>query len=149
MSDDTIWIEHHRPRNRGMVEAFNAGTGFKELATLHGLSPERVRRILNQAGCKVRGELFDLEYQARALKVAAELAGANVAQIKLFWRNRPLVRARWAYMAAMRKRGMSYPDIGKSLCRDHSTVVYGCEQAGHMAKRSPEFAQMLALVEAA
>lgn len=51
-----------------------------------------------------------------------------------------VVRARQALYLALRKRGWSYPRIGRFLDRDHSTVIYGAKQALYRMDRDPAYA---------
>lgn len=137
-------------RNEAIASSFDEGRTVDEIVTLFGVKRDRVRFILRAAGRGLAPITSDPTFATRALQVAAELAGANVTQIRSSWRAPPeLVRARWAYMSAMRKRGVSFPQIGKRISRDHATVMYGCRQADYFAARSPEFAEMLAKVDAA
>jgi hypothetical protein len=71
---------------------------------------------------------------------------AALAEVSAHWRLSPwemtgpsrvrrLARARQHLMWLLRSRGYSYPQIGKAMCLDHSTVIYGVRQH---AKRSHE-----------
>lgn len=54
---------------------------------------------------------------ANAITVAELLGGSRMARV---------VVARHTLMRDLRARGMSYPEIGWLLGRDHSTVIYAC-----------------------
>lgn len=137
-------------RNDAIVTDFEAGENVGILASRHGLSRSRIWDIIRERRGKTAEIYSDPLFPDRAIKVAAELAGANVAQLCSEWRApRELVHARWAFMAALRRRGVVTPSIGRRLNRDHSTVVYGLKQAKLLAARSPEFAEMMAKVDAA
>jgi chromosomal replication initiation ATPase DnaA len=56
------------------------------------------------------------------------------------YRFRFIVRARQALYLALRRRGWSYPAIGRFLSRDHSSVIYGTKMALHLSQRDPEYA---------
>lgn len=137
-------------RNKVIVSEFEAGVPIDDLIAQYKLSRSRIRAIIHDARSHMAEIFSDPMFPERAIKVAAELAGANVAQLCSEWRRpKVLIHARWAYMAAMRKRGVVTPAIGRRLNRDHSTVVYGLTQAEFLAARSPEFAEMMAKVDAA
>lgn len=137
-------------RNTAIVTASQAGETIEILAARYSLKKHTVEDILRESGGGVRAILTDPTFSERAMKTAAELAGANVKQLQSDWRSpKVLVHARWAYAVAMRKRGVSTPSIGRRLNRDHSTIVYAIQQAGYLAARSPEFAEMMAKVDAA
>lgn len=40
------------------------------------------------------------------------------------------VVARWEVMARARKAGWSYPQIGRQIKRDHTTVMHACKKMG-------------------
>ena len=57
-------------------------------------------------------------------------------------RYRPIVRARWALIAALRERGWSLMRIGKFMNRDHTTVLYALRrEAERRAVRDEELAR--------
>lgn len=58
-------------------------------------------------------------------------------------RNRSVVNARAVVAKALRVRGMSTPQIGKTLNRDHSTIVYLLQTFAKRAERSPEMDRVL------
>ena len=76
---------------------------------------------------------------------ASALSGVPVWMLRSDCRLRGLCLVRFAAMAAMRRKGMSYPAIGKALARDHSTIISGIRTAGIYAERYPRFS---AFVEA-
>lgn len=51
-----------------------------------------------------------------------------------------LMMPRFAVYKALRLRGWSYPQIGKALGRDHSTIIYGVRRADWQMERDPEYA---------
>lgn len=138
-------------KRAAIVEAFRSGMAVAAISDRFQFGQNHVKRILREEGAITGREgAFDPLFAARAIKVAAELAGANVTQIKLDWRKpKQLVHARWCVMKALRDRGASTVAIGRHLHRDHSTIVYGLRQADIYAARSPDFRAMLEQVEAA
>ena len=54
--------------------------------------------------------------------------GITLADMQGPRRYRPIVRARWALIAALRERGWSLMRIGAFLNRDHTTVMYALRQ---------------------
>jgi transposase-like protein len=139
-------------RNVRIAAAYLDGAKIKDLATEFSLASPSICRILSEAGVygANRAITRDPTYPERAIKLAAELAGANEKQLLSDWR-RPkiLVHARWAVMVGLRERGVSLPRIGARMFRDHSTVCHGLRSAEHLSLRSPEFAELVARVGAA
>lgn len=140
-------------RNVLIAADYLASLRITDLAAKYGVSKSRIFHILRDAGVRgaERAITRDPFYPARALKVAANLAGANVPQLISDWRSpKQLVHARWAVMANLHKRGVSTPMIGKCVGgRDHSTVLYGIRRAEEFAQRDIAFAEMLSRVDAA
>jgi len=117
--------------------------------------PREGRFIRNDAGVAAlgalpKGTVSDPLYSQRAIAVAARLAGSKPEQLLSDWR-RPkiLVRARWAVMMGMAKRGAGQSAIGRRLCRDHATVQYGISRGNALAARDAAFARLVAEVDAA
>jgi chromosomal replication initiation ATPase DnaA len=63
-----------------------------------------------------------------ALTAAADLYGVEVESILSDDRGPLAVRARHAVCWLLRERGMSFPEIGKVIGRDHTTVMYACRR---------------------
>lgn len=81
---------------------------------------------------------------------AAKLTGYSYSAIIGSSRQAPIVRIRWAIMLAMRKRGLSTPQIGRMLGkRDHSTVMHGLERAEALLTSDDDFAALVSMVTAA
>lgn len=138
-------------RDAAIAAAFNAGESRQSLAERHGLTVSHIYKIIRQQNIAPPPEIMlDPFYSERAIAVAAEIAGANVQQLVSYWRApKILVHARWAVMTGMRRRGATLCQIGRRLGRDHQTVLYGLRQARIFSSRSPDFAEMLARVDAA
>lgn len=51
--------------------------------------------------------------------------------------------ARWAVMLALRNQGLSFPRIGRIVNRDHTTVIYGVNQARLLRSRDADFIALL------
>ena len=51
-----------------------------------------------------------------------------------------LMRPRFAVYKSLRMRGWSYPQIGRMLNRDHSTIIYGTQRAEYFMERDAEYA---------
>lgn len=121
-----------------------------EIAQITGASINTVRKISAEyIPAHKRALLSDPFYPSRALETAARVAGAKVSQLRLGWRQRELARARFAYMLAMHERGMAVSAIGRSLNRDHSTVIYGVDQAKYLVTRDTAFREIFEQVRAA
>lgn len=58
------------------------------------------------------------------IRIVAALLGASYDAVRGKSRHPEVLRARWACMAALRRRGRSYPEIGQLMGgKDHSTVM--------------------------
>lgn len=140
-----------RQRNRDIVKLYEAGTAIPTLARHYNLGVPSINAILRQGGHYSRAVFDGKDYPERAIRVAAQLAGANVEQLCSRWKAPyELLWARFAVMAALRKRNYSYPKIGAYLGgRDHSTAVHGVRRAGELMMQSPEFEAMFRRVDLA
>lgn len=140
-----------RERRNSIVADYRGGASIEWLAGRYRVSASHVRKVLNEEGASCRLPFHDDPlYPSRAIKLAAELAGANVKQLLSDWRSpKVLVHARWALAKAMRKRGASTVQIGRRLNRDHSTILYALRQAETHERINPEFAELFAKVDAA
>ena len=136
-------------RDFKIIAEHRAGATRDELAAKYGLSPIRIYVIVRDDMVRMNKFADDPTFPQRAMKLAADLSGSHVDELKSHWRDKHLVRARWAVMAAMHERGAGPKAIARRLCRDHSTVKYGLRQVGVFAERSPEFRAMLDQVRAA
>ena len=59
-----------------------------------------------------------------------------------------VVQVRHAVFLALRLRGNSFPQVGRYLDRDHSTIIYGCRKAHAQMQIDPEYREKIkALVE--
>ena len=56
-------------------------------------------------------------------------------------RERSYVYARYVYAKILREKGFSMQDIGKSLNKDHSTIVHYCKQIEFIVKQDTELAE--------
>lgn len=58
------------------------------------------------------------------IRLVAALLGSSYDAVRGKSRHPEVVRARWACMAALRRRGLSYPEIGQAMGgKDHTTVM--------------------------
>lgn len=88
-------------------------------------------------------------YASRALAKAAGLSGANTEQLLLGWKQQELVRGRWAVMICLQRRGASKGQIGRRINRDPATVWHGLKMARALLAQDPDFAALVAEVDAA
>lgn len=65
----------------------------------------------------------------QVLERASLVSGFTVPQLTGAQRHRGVVRARWAVMLALHRRGWSTVQIGRLLGRDHTTIMYGLRRA--------------------
>jgi len=83
------------------------------------------------------------------LDSVAQAFGVSVREIMGKTRERPVARARQAaYYLCREFTSLSYPRIGAKFNRDHSTVMYGVKQVGHLRFRNPEFDRKIVSAEA-
>ena len=68
-----------------------------------------------------RGVLEDVEEVCRAERVPLALVLSPL-------RYRSIATARHAVMRRLRERGLSYPEIGWLMGRDHTTVLAACRE---------------------
>lgn len=62
------------------------------------------------------------------VRIVAALLGASYDSVRGKSRHPATTRARWACMAALRRRGLSYPEIGRAMGgKDHSTVMHAVD----------------------
>lgn len=54
-----------------------------------------------------------------------------------------MTRARFAVIAAARRRGHSSPKIGRILHRHHSSILAGAQRANEIAAADPSFAKLI------
>lgn len=74
------------------------------------------------------------------IKLCADLFGLPPKDLMSNKRNRQVVEARFALYAALRRRGWSYPRIGKFLRRDHTAIMYGVCRAEYIMEHRPAYA---------
>ena len=67
--------------------------------------------------------------------------GVTLEQMQGPQRYRPIVRARWALIAALRERGWSLLRIGRFMNRDHTTVLYALRREAERRISSEELAR--------
>ncbi len=139
----------HEKRAAAIVRLHIDGMSRVEIAGALSVSHSIVCKAIQRYAPAAPQLARDPLYSQRALQVAAREAGANVEQLRSNWRYpRSIIHARWAFMAAMRRRGASLPRIGKLLARDHSTISYGLARAQAL-RGNEEFEALLARVDAA
>lgn len=56
-------------------------------------------------------------------------------------RGRSYVYARYVYAKILRDKGLSVQDIGRSINKDHSTIVHYCKQIDFIVKQDTELAE--------
>lgn len=85
-------------------------------------------------------ELIWAAYQPRTLvsdvlKAVSIYTGIPIGSLISQRRTKKLVRARWsAFFIARNMSQASYPQIGKAFRKDHTTVLYGCDQMDELVK---------------
>lgn len=79
---------------------------------------------------------------------ASEVFGINRDDIMSGSRVGPIVMARKAAYLAARMEGHSFPEIGRIMDREHSTVKHGVNSARWYYDRDPEYAAKIADIRA-
>lgn len=74
----------------------------------------------------------------------AETFGFAVEDILGDSRSKPIVKTRQVAMFCCREfLGMTYPEIGKTMGRDHSTVMHGCKQIREFVNNNDKLLESL------
>ncbi len=129
-----------------MMRARKDGLSTAQIAERFGVSLPTVYRYAPE---DAPAFTKDPTFTERAIKAAANAIRIEPADLISPLRTPRLVRARWAVMMAMRNRGVSLPRIGRRFGRDHSTVIYGIQQAELELARSETFRDLFQRVNAA
>jgi hypothetical protein len=75
----------------------------------------------------------------RLKQIALQESGLTEMQFMQL-QSQPYARVRHAFVyVARQKLGVSYLRIGRTLMRDHTTVMKGCDRASALLTRSPKF----------
>jgi len=78
------------------------------------------------------------------IRLVAATLGSSRESVCGKSRHPDVVRARWACMVALRRRGLSYPEIGKALGgKEHTTVMHAVDLADN--RYSDDLAWLLAV----
>lgn len=86
-----------------------------------------------------------MNFSQTTLAKASAIMGVSVESILSKDRHRKIAHARQAVAYTLRLvKGTSYPQIGRVLKRDHSTVMHAANVCGDRAARGGEFAGQLA-----
>lgn len=95
---------------------------------------------------QTRAESARFAGPAEVVHHVAHIFGVTADRLRGPGRREEIVAARHAVFLVLRRRGMSYPLIGKLLRKDHSTVICGCRRALRLAAGNAHYR---ALVERA
>jgi len=84
------------------------------------------------------------------LDATAEIFGVHKIMLAGVGRARRLAYPRFAFYLVLRETlGLSLPMIGRSVSRDHTTVMHGLMRAEELKARDPDFAAKVALLTTA
>lgn len=90
------------------------------------------------------GVILPVAQVSRMIERAAEIYGVEPSDVTGPRRFAHLVRPRYAVAHALRRRRVSYGEIGRHLGgRDHHTIIYAVNQAKNYAKREPGYGVVL------
>jgi hypothetical protein len=82
------------------------------------------------------------------LERSEAVTGLSIDEIRLHKGHRQITRVRWAVSHVMRDAlGRSYPEIGNSMNRDHSTIIYGIRKSRELALVCPDHANLINALE--
>lgn len=80
------------------------------------------------------------------IAAAADMFRVSPEALISYEKPKALMPARFALYKALRLRGWSYPQIGQTLNRDHSSVIYGVRRADWLMDRDPGYAKKVRLL---
>lgn len=78
--------------------------------------------------------------RAVTLRIVQEVTGTAPEQVLELGRSPDLVRARFLACRLMREVGLSFPDIGAALERDHTAIMNAVRRSRELEKAEPIFA---------
>jgi len=82
------------------------------------------------------------------LERSEAVTGLSVDEMRLHRCNRQITRVRWAVSHVMRDTlGRSYSEIGRSMNRDHSTIIYGVLKSRELALSCSNHVNLLNALE--
>lgn len=140
--------ERTREWQARVLDLYAEGVDLDVIARRVARKPAYVRAVITEA--QPASELSrDPEFPARAIRVAAAEINAEPADLRSEASAREYVRARWAVMLAMHRRGATNPRIARRVGRDTSTVWRSLEQAKYLLGRDPGFAALVRRVDQA
>lgn len=82
------------------------------------------------------------DYMAAVEKVF----GVRVAELKGSGRPRQWAQARWAVAMLARRDGYSWPEIGRALKKDHSSMIYGFKKGLELLREDDDYAEAVQAV---
>lgn len=100
----------------------------------HALAVVLAAHVPASVASGLRAELDDDTTAGLILREAAERFRVPVNRILSADRHRDVLDARAVAMAAMRYAGLSSPYIGRTMHRDHSTVLHAAGRVGETAR---------------
>jgi hypothetical protein len=138
---------------------YSAAESRKMIEDHHEVAMERWRRSVGIGVVKEPVKVAQIEVPPaidpalpvvdRAIAAAAWRLGTSPKEVRSRTRAKPAVHARWAAIVRLREDGLSFPKIGAALGMDHTSILYGYQQAGPLAARCMVFADALELARAA
>lgn len=103
--------------------------------------------VANRTQWGIDEDKVDYLVQSRELDEVARVYGVTIGKLIEKNKHPSLVRARWVAMLALHFGGLSYPEIGRRLGRDHTTVLHGLRMAkkdGVLSGMARQIADMVA-----
>lgn len=80
------------------------------------------------------------------VRAASFVSGFTANEITGQRRFAPLVRIRQAVCLVAREQGYSYPQIARTMDRDHTTIMHGCDRAEAFAERDPAYVAKISAI---
>ncbi len=121
------------------------GADVATIAAQFGVKRGTVQRML----CEVEPTKVRAATMSDIIAVTSELTGFTPEELASPRRPAPLAHARQIIYFVGYKCGVSYPRIGASLGRDHSSAVYGKQTCETRMAADPEYADLVDRVYAA
>lgn len=103
----------------------------------------RMRRFLDAEIAEERRRLATVD-TPQMVRAAADLYGTTPEAIRGPARDKSIATARMVACWLLRQTGLSYPEIGRAVDRDHTTVMHACRVIDNDPTRLAIARQLLA-----
>lgn len=83
------------------------------------------------------------KHPIRVLELVGDTFGTSAPVLVSQDRHISIVKARFGAMWVLRQLGLSYPEIGRVLERDHTSVMHGVKKAMNLIVKDVEYERLL------